>query len=156
MPQNVQILAVSREWDFLEPVQNPDYARTDHIKLAAAASGTFVTYPAGQLVRQKDDGTNEFAKQGTAGYTGPARLIKYPVTVNDAGAWARGSAFVAPAQGGEVFEGTMGAYYRGYFKTTDITGLTDDDVMNDVGYLTRGTRAAGILHLGGGRGPAPV
>lgn len=153
MPQNTQILTVGREFDFLEPAMNPDFARTDHIKLVAAAAGTTVAYPAGQLVRQKDDGTNEFAKQGTAGYTGPGRLIKYPIIVNDAGQWQYGATWYTPGGvGGEVFEGSLAAYYRGYFKTADITGLTSDAVMLAVGTLHRGTRASGIFALGFAQG----
>jgi hypothetical protein len=85
MPQNVAIRTSGAQFDFLEPAMVPDYARTDHVTVPNAGAGLFVTYLKGQILRQKDDGTNVFAKDGTAGYTGPVRVVKYTFTINDAG-----------------------------------------------------------------------
>lgn len=152
MSQTTAHLTVARQWDFLEPAMDPNSARTDHIKLTVPGSGTTVAYPAGQVVCQKDDGTNEWAKIGTSGFTGPKRIIKYAVVINDAGLWQHGSSFVT---GQESFSGSLAAYWKGVFKTQDLTGLTDNTVMATVGALLRGTRTAGIISVNaqGPQGP---
>lgn len=109
---------VNRIWDFLEPSRNPDWARTDHIKLVSAIAGTKIVYSIGQVVRQKNDGTNEFAKQGTAGYTGPVRVMKYPHIVDESGNYQLGDVWYD--QAAEVFTGTVDAYWRGVFRTQDL------------------------------------
>ena len=130
MPQNTAIRTTGRSWDFLEPAIDPNSARTIHNVLVAAASDTTVSYPAGQVIRQKDDGTNEWAKQGTSGYNGPARLIKYPVIVNDEGDWQYGDTWYT--EGNEIFENSMEAYYQGKFKCQDVVGLTGSGGTNEV------------------------
>lgn len=119
--QNQILRSVPRKWDFLEPAMNPDEARTDHIVLTDAASDTFVSYPVGQIVKQKNDGTNEFAKVGTSGFGGPARIIKYPVLVNDEGQHQKTDELTWDT-GRDVFEGSVAAYYKGFFKTQDLVG----------------------------------
>ena len=120
----------------------PETARTIHGKIIAAASGTTVVYPKGQLVRQKDDGSNAWAKDGTSGYTGPARALKYPITVNDAGQYQHGAVFYTV--GNETFEGSVDMYYQGFFKCQDLVGTKN----TTVGRLISGTYTAGILELG--------
>ena len=142
MPQNVAIRTTGTQWDFLEPAMNPNYARTDHGKIVPSANGTFVSYPKGQILCQKDDGTNVFAKKGTAGYTGPHRIMKYSIIVNDAGNYQLGSSWLT--EGSNVFEGSVDMYYQGFFKCQDLTGTKDDTV----GRLIRGTYVTGILELG--------
>lgn len=142
MPQNTAIRTTGTQWDFLEPAMVPNLARTDHIKIVASGAGTFVTYPKGQILCQKDDGTNVFAKKGTAGYTGPHRILKYPVIVNDAGYHQLGGTWYT--EGNDIFEGSVDAYYQGFFKCQDLTGTKDETV----GRLVRGDYTTGILELG--------
>lgn len=119
--QNTVIRTIPRKWNFLEPAMNPDAARTDHIVLTDAASDTYVSYPVGQIVRQKNDGTNEFAKIGTSGFGGPPRIIKYPVLVNDEGQHQITDELTWDT-GRTVHEGSVPAYYQGFFKTQDLVG----------------------------------
>lgn len=100
---------------------NPDQARTDHIALLAAGSGLYVAYRKGQIVKQKNDGTNSFAKVGTAGYGGPARILKYSYLVNDAGAHQMTDVSTWGLDR-QVYEGSVDAYYQGFFKTQDLIG----------------------------------
>lgn len=141
MPQNTAIRTTSQVWDFLEPVINPNHARTIHNKMVSASSGTKVTYPKGQIIRQKDDGTNVWAKDGTSGHGGPPRVLKYPIIVNDAGYYQFGDTWY---DNGEIFEGTVEAFYQGFFKCQDLTGTVDETV----GRLVSGTYSAGIIELG--------
>jgi len=143
--QNTAIRTTGRTWDFLEPAQVPEHARTDHGVFLAAGAGLTITYPKGQIVAQKDDGTNVWAKVGTAGYDGPRRVVKYPITVNEFGQSQLGSIFIAGS--GEVFEGSDCFYYQGFFKTQDLVGLTVGNAPT-VGRILRGTVTAGIIELG--------
>lgn len=145
MPQNTPILTVAREWDHLEPAMDPGYARRDHVKVPVAGAGATVAYAIGQILRQKDDGTNEFAKQGTAGYTGPARLNDYPFVINENGLWQLGDTWNTGAFASNL---SIPVYFQGFFKTQDVVGLgADDTVMNAISVLIRGTRTAGIIKL---------
>lgn len=107
-------------FDFLEPAMNPEYARTMHGVLLAPGSGV-TSYRKGQILLGKNDGTNTFAKIGTAGYAGRPRIMKYSVLVNadghyqmtDKDAWQANYA---------IHEGSVDMYYRGYFKTQDLIG----------------------------------
>jgi hypothetical protein len=150
MSQNTVIRTSGAQWLKLEPAMEPELADLDHIKLKVAGAGATVAYPAGQIVAQKDDGTNEFAKIGTAGYAGPKRIINYPIVINELGQYQYGGTWVPPSDLAtpELFEGSIAAYFQGFFKTQDLTGLADDATMATVGRLVRGTRAAGIIQLG--------
>lgn len=147
MPQNTAIRTTGRPWDFLEPAIDPSSARTMHSKIVASATDTEVAYPAGQVIRQKNDGTNEWAKQGTSGYDGPARLIKYPIIVDDNGYWQYGDEWYAQ---GEIFEGSIAAYYQGKFKCQDITGIAGAggvaEVQTETLTATGGTRTLTITN----------
>jgi hypothetical protein len=143
MPQNVAIRTSGAQFDFLEPAMVPDYARTDHVTVPNAGAGLFVTYLKAQILRQKDDGTNVFAKDGTAGYTGPVRVVKYTFTINDAGQRQLGSTFYVNVSE-STFEGSEDVYYQGFFKCQDLVGTVDATV----GRLVRGTYVTGILELG--------
>ena len=138
MPQKDVKMSVDRQFDFLEPGMNPEYARTMHCKLVPAANGTFVTYLQGQVVVQKNDGTNNWAKLGTAGFTGPRRIVKYTVTVNDQGFWQYGKTFYQENSGPNTEEGTVATYYRGYFKSQDLIGT--NEVQTETVTATGGTR----------------
>lgn len=107
-------------------------------------AGEYVAYPMGQVVCQKDDGSNEFAKIGTSGYTGPARVLKRNIVVDSNGYHQYGTEWQSTV---EHFEGSVPAYYDGYFKSQDLTGLDDNDDMNTYFNLIRGTRTAGIVKL---------
>jgi hypothetical protein len=144
MPQNTVLRTLGRSWDFLEPAIDPNFARLIHGKMIAAAAGTTVSYPAGQVVRQKTDGTNVWAKDGVTGYAGPARIIKYPITVDENGFWQFGPTFYTGGVG-ESFETSVEMYYQGKFKCQDLTAAALDDT---VGRLISGTYTAGILQLG--------
>lgn len=121
MPQNIAIRTVTPEWDFLEPAMDPNSAREWQVVIPAAGSGLYVAYRPGQILRQKNDGTNNWDKVGTSGFGGPPSIIKYPMLVNDAGqhqitnksTWQAGDA---------VHEGSVNAYYYGKFKTQDLIG----------------------------------
>jgi hypothetical protein len=117
--QNAPIRTSGRTWPFLEPAMVPDVARTFHVGLLAAGAGLVVPYRKGQVIRQKDDGTNVWAINGTAGYEGPACIMKYSTIVNAAGKHQL-SEEIAWDSGKETFEGTVDAYYSGYFKTQDL------------------------------------
>lgn len=138
-------VTVARDWDSLEPAKNPEYARTDHVVLAPS-----VTYAQGEVLAQKDDGTNVWHKRGTAGYGtaagSPRRLNQYPCVTNAAGRAFLGSALPSPA-GAETGFDSMPAWYRGYFFTKDLVGIPDADALAEVGPLDRGTLADGIVHL---------
>lgn len=153
MPQKNELFNIGRQWDFLEPGMVPEWARTDHIKLKAAATGTFVTYRQGQVVCQNVNGTNDWAKKGTANYTGAQRIIKYTVTVDDRGYWQYGSQFLVNGPGYVGYsteEQTLGAYYRGYFKAQDLLGNTE--VQTETVTATGGTRTLNF----GGQVTAPI
>lgn len=149
MSQDTVIRTTSRVWDFLEPAIDPNSARTIHGVLTDSATDTEVSYPLGQVVRQKDDGTNEWAKQGTSGFNGPARLIKYPVIVNDEGQWQYGDTWDA---NGEIFENSMEMYYQGKFKTQDLVGLVGastggtNEVQTETVTATGGTRTLTVVN----------
>ncbi len=100
---------------------NPAQARTDHVVLLKAGAGLAVAYRKGQIVRQKTDGSNEFAVIGTAGYAGPPRILKYSCLVNDAGQRQMTDLPTWNADA-EIFEGSVDAYYQGFFKTQDLIG----------------------------------
>lgn len=122
--QNTAIRETGAQWLFLEPVIRPRDARMIHGVIKSSASTTFVTYLAGQVMVQKNDLSNEWAKMGTSGYggTGTARprLIKYTVTVNDAGAWQYGPTWFTV--GGDICEGSVAMYDKGFFKASELTG----------------------------------
>jgi hypothetical protein len=120
MSQNVPIRTTGHQWDFLEPAMHPSYARTKHGVIVPAGSGLYVRYPKGQVIRQKNDGTNAWAKIGTSGFAGPPMLVKYPFVVNDAGEWQITDD--ATFNGNyETFRDSIAFYYQGYFRTQDIT-----------------------------------
>lgn len=121
MPQTDVIRDTGMTWDFLEPAMHPDQARTDHVVLKAAGAGLYLAYRRGQIIRQKTDGTNEFAILGTSGYAGPPRIMKYSHLVNDAGQHqiTNESAWSSLRQ---THEGSVDAYYQGFFKTQDLIG----------------------------------
>lgn len=130
--QNVMIRQTGQRWNFLEPAMNPDQARTKHGAITHSSSGTFVLYPAGQVIRQKDDGTNEWAKYGTSGFGGPCMILKYPILVNDQGSWQT-TEFQTPIPNEEFCDGSIEAYYQGFFKCQDITSAGG---TNEVQYET--------------------
>lgn len=149
MSQNTAIRTTSRVWDFLEPAIDPNSARTIHGLIVPAATDTTVVYPMGQVLRQKDDGTNAWAKQGVAGYTGPARLLKYPVIVDDNGDWQYGATW---QENGEIFENSMEMYYQGKFKCQDLVGLSGtgvggvNEIQTETVTATGGTRTLTVTN----------
>lgn len=154
MPQKDVKLTIGRTWDFLEPAMVPDYARTDHVLLLKPGGGSLISYRKGQVLRQKNDGTNEWAKQGTGGYGGPARILKYSVLVNEDGAWIHTDKTVWN-EGLPVHEGSVDAYYRGYFKCQDIisAGGTNEVQTETIdGDVDGGTRTLSF----GGFTTAPI
>lgn len=142
MAQNTPIRTTGAAWQFQEPAMNPNHARTDNGKLLAAANGQYLVYPKGQILCQKDDGTNVWAKKGTAGYAGPVRILKYAVVVNDAGKYQFGDTWYQ--NGGDIFEDSVDFYYQGFFFCQDLTGTKDASV----GRLVRGSYSVGMLELG--------
>lgn len=120
MSQDTAIRTTGRRWDFLEPAMHPNQARTDHGKLKAAAEGEYLLYPLGQILVEKNDGSNEWAKIGTSGYSGRPRILKYPVIVDDAGDWQIGN--VWHTEGNEIHSGSVDFFYQGFFKTQDLVG----------------------------------
>lgn len=120
MSQNTAIRTTGTRWDFLEPAMNPNHARTKHCVLVAAGSGLYVRYPKGQVICQKNDGTNVWAKYGTAGYnTSICMIVKQPVLVNDAGDWQLTDQ-VTPIYGETWMRGSIDAFYQGYFRCEDV------------------------------------
>lgn len=120
MSQNTAIRTTGTRWDFLEPAMAPNLARTKHCVLAPASAATYVLYPKGQVIRQKNDGSNLWAKYGTSGYGGPCMIVKQSVLVNDAGDWQI-TDFTSWNNDSEVFSGSIDAFYQGFFKCEDIT-----------------------------------
>ncbi len=129
------------EFNFLEPAMDPSHARTDHIVLAPAGSGLYVSYRAGQIVKQKNDGTNSFAAVGTSGYGGPARILKYNYLVNDAGKYQMTESATWDSNR-QVFDAnSVDAYYQGFFKTQDLIGAGGtNEVQTETVTATGGTR----------------
>ena len=152
MGQNTPIRTTGQQWPKLEPAMDPQDARLVHGVLKVAGAGATISYPAGQIVCQKDDGSNEWAKIGTSGYTGPKRLIKYAVVVDENGKREYGSTFIVASDlvTPDQFEGSVAMYHKGYFKCQDLTGLT---ALNQptVGRLVMGTYTSGIIELGTGQ-----
>lgn len=144
MPQNQMLFEVPQAWAFLEPAINPSVARLMHGKLKAAGVGQKLAYAMGQVVRQKTDGTNEWAKLGTAGYAGPCRIVKYPVIVDENGYWQYGGTWVT---GHDTFETTVALYYQGFFKTQDLHGTAE--VQTETVTASGGTRTLGVTDVNG-------
>lgn len=145
MSQKNAIRTTGTRWDFLEPAMNPNHARTKHVKLVAAGAGLFAFYPKGQVVRQKDDGTNNWAKMGTAGFTGPSHIIKHPVLVNDAGEYQM-SSNSSPLAGEQFNAGSVDAYYQGYFKCEEIVSAGGtNEVQTETVTATGGTRTLTVF-----------
>lgn len=145
----------TRVWDFLEPAMNPDAARTDHIVLLAAGAGLYLSYKKGQIVRQKNDGTNSWAKIGTSGYGGPCRILKYSYLVDEYGDHQMTESLTWNANG-QKFEGSVDAYYQGFFKTQDLIGAGG---TNEVQTLTLDTDVDGgtfTISFGGYPASAPI
>jgi hypothetical protein len=142
--QSIPIRTTGEAWAFLEPAQNPSKARLDHVMLKKAGAGVQLSYPKGQIIHQKDDGTNEWAKKGTAGYTGPVRVLKYPVIIDEYGNWQYGSTWYT--QGSEMMRDSTEVYREGEFFTQDLVGTPDITT----GRLVRGNYTNGILALGEG------
>jgi hypothetical protein len=147
MSQNTAIRTTGRSWDFLEPAIDPSFARTIHGTIVPAGAGTTVVYPMGQVLRKKDD-SDLWAKQGTAGYTGPPRLVKYPFIIDENGDWQYGATWYS--EGNEVFEGSMDLYYQGKFKCEDLVGLVGaggvDEVQTETVTATGGTRTLTVVN----------
>jgi hypothetical protein len=120
---------------------NPDHARTDHIVLKAAGAGLYVSYRKGQIVKQKNDGTNSFAVVGTSGYGGPARILKYSYLVDENGKYQMTESATWNSNK-QVFDaGSVDAYYQGFFKTQDLIGAGGtNEVQTETVTATGGTR----------------
>lgn len=110
------------DWPFLEPAMHPDKARTMHGKLLAAAADSYIIYRKGQILLGKNDGSNLFAKIGTADYAGRPRIMKYSVIINDAGEWQMTESDAWDSNKHVHGPGSIDMYYTGYFKTQDLTG----------------------------------
>ena len=137
MAQNQVLRTTNRVWDFLEPAMVPAEARTKHIKLkASSGAGTYLTYPYGQIVAQKDDGSNEYAKVGTSGYTGPKLVLKYSFTVDSNGNHQFGLSWNVT---GYVRTGSIEAFYWGFFRCEDLIGLATE-IQTETVTATGGTR----------------
>lgn len=123
MPQNTLIRQTPRPWDFLEPAMRPNEAHTIHGVLKAAGAGLVLSYRKGQILRGKTDGSNEWAKIGTSGYAGAPRIMKYSVLVNEDGAHQFTDSDTASWNpSGEIHEGSVDMYFKGFFKTQDLIG----------------------------------
>lgn len=121
MPQKDVIRNTGQVWNFLEPAEDPNSAREDHVVLLEAGAGLYVSYRKGQIIMQKNDGTNKFAKIGTSGYGGPPRIMKYSVLVNDAGHYQMTDNATWNANS-RIYENSIDVYYTGKFKTQDLIG----------------------------------
>ena len=121
MPQNEVIRATGRVWDFLEPAMYPETARTDHGVLLEAAPGQLIHYAKGQIVRQATNGTNKWAKAGTAGYAGAPRILKYSYLVDEDGFYQMSDSGQWVPNGAKS-EGSVDFYLQGFFKTQDLVG----------------------------------
>jgi hypothetical protein len=140
MSQNTAIRTTPRTWDFLEPAMVPGYARTAHGVLAPAGAGLYLRYSKGQIIMQKNDGSNAWAKVGTSGYGGPPRLMKYSVLIDENGKWQL-SDNVAWNPYTEIFQDSVEAYYQGYFKCEDLIGAGGtNEVQTETLTATGGTR----------------
>lgn len=143
--QNTILRQTPRVWDFVEPAINPSHARTDHIVLKPAGAGLVLLYPKGQIVLQKNDGTNSWAKIGTSGYGGPARILKYPVLIDENGRYQI-TEKVTWQSHFDIFDGSVDAYYQGFFKTQDLVGAGGtNEVQTETVTATGGTRALSFM-----------
>lgn len=101
-------------------------------------------YPIGQLVRQKTDGTNEWAKQGTSGYAGPLRIVKYPVVLNNSGEWQYGASWL---DGQQISDDSVGMYESGDFFISDLVGDVAALIASGHLKLVQGTSSSGVVRL---------
>lgn len=130
MTQKQSILTVGRTWDFLEAAMYPELTRTDHAVLLKPTPGNTLIYPKGQVICQKNDGSNEWAKMGTAGYTKSVRLIRTTIIVDENGNWQYGSSWqLGTAQ---VFSDSVPVIINGFFFTQDLVGLVGSGGTNEV------------------------
>lgn len=122
--QNTPIRTTGRQFAILEPVIHPEVARELHGVVKPASASSYDTYPMGQVMVQKNDGSNLWAKMGTSGYGAAGnsrpRLLKYPIIVNDAGQWQIGPIWFTV--GGDIHEGSVDMFYKGFFKISELTG----------------------------------
>lgn len=139
--QDTAVRTTGRQWDFLEPVMFPSQARTFHGVLKPPSSGNTL-YHKGQVICQKDDGSNEWAKIGTAGYTGPRGIIKYTMIVNANGQFQYGDTFFTSAA--QAFDGSSEFYYQGFFATQDL--ITANEVQAETVTATGGTRTITVVN----------
>lgn len=146
MSQN-QAITHGRTWDFLEPAMDPNSARTFHAVLLKPTTGNLLLYRKGQVVRQKTDGTNEWAKQGTVGYAGAPAIVKYSTLVNEFGDY-----ILTDKAGWDasypVLSGSVDVYHSGYFKTQDLissggTNEVQTETLN--GGVDGGTRTLSLF-----------
>ena len=141
MSQNTVIRTTPRTWDFLEPAMVPNFARTAHGVLVPAGAGLYLRYSKGQIILQKNDGSNAWAKIGTSGYGGPPRIMKYSVLIDEHGSWQL-SDNIAWNPNTEIFQDSIEAYYQGYFKCEDLIGAGGtNEVQTETVTATGGTRA---------------
>lgn len=132
----------SKVWDFLEPAMHPDQARTDHAVLLAAGAGLYISYRKGQILMQKNDGTNKFAAIGTSGYGGPPRIMKYSILMDEFGNYQMTDT-ITWSVGRRIFSnGSVDVFYQGFFKTQDLIGAGGtNEVQTETVTATGGTRA---------------
>lgn len=135
MGQGTPIRVTPNRFDFLEPAIRPSLATLLHGRIAPAGAGLTKILVKGQVMRQKNDGTNVWDKDGVATFTGPVRLIKYPIIIDENGLWQYGAVFNAL---GDKFQDTVAMYDDGFFKCQDIRGTSE--VQTETVTATGGTR----------------
>lgn len=138
--QTTQLRSTPQVWDFLEPAQAPEFARTDHGVLKPAGAGLYLSYPAGQILKQKNDGTNSWGKVGTSGYGGPPRILKYSLLVDENGLYQMTLSQTWDSHKDRFDANSVEMYYRGYFKTQDLIGAGG---TNEIQTLTLDTDVDG-------------
>lgn len=135
-------LTVARLWDFCHPAQPKPDAYESHVHLPPN-----VVYPAGQALGPVIAVPGRWAAPG-AGVGPLRRVLRYPCATDANGLVSLGTTVRADDA---KFE-TVPAYFSGPFFIRDLTGLTTDDLMNELGSLIQGvgrTDTAAIIVLRG-------
>jgi hypothetical protein len=129
------------QWDFLHPAKPEPPTDEMHGKLLAST-----TYVAGQVLGLVTGGADAgrwakpTATPASGGTVGPAtRALKYPcITDANGNAVITNDAAFAASSGADK-EATVTMYTYGPFFIRDLTGVSSDLIMNQLGRLEQGT-----------------
>lgn len=123
---------------YLVPVYRPRLALQESVLLAPN-----LVLPAGQVLGEIAASPGTFAPYlaaNTDGTQNPKCILTYPATTDGAGAITLGD------DTGTTYTRAP-AYFAGYFKSEELTGMDAAGLTKMGGKLISGTLTAGILHI---------